>query len=97
MSDDVKRVGKHYCDEVEFSIWEEDDDGSHALLPWEDYDRLRAERQVANEQRDQAQRWYREKCAEVGRLKDALIYVVNVGSGEAKRHALNTLREYGDE
>ncbi len=39
----------------------------------EDYDRLRAEHQVANEQRDQAQRWYREKCAEVERLKARVI------------------------
>ena len=43
MSDDAKRVWKHYCEEVDWYIWEEDDDGTHAILPWSDYERLRAE------------------------------------------------------
>jgi len=38
-----------------------------------------------------------ETADEIERLREALIVVANVGSGEAKRVALTTLREADDE
>ena len=53
-----------------------DTEASERCLAYaEEVDRLRAERQVANEQRDQAQRWYREKCAEVEALKRTVSFM----------------------
>ena len=45
------------------------------IVPTEELASLRAECQVANEQRDQAQRWYREKCAEVEALKRTVSFM----------------------
>jgi DNA-directed RNA polymerase subunit M/transcription elongation factor TFIIS len=45
------------------------------IVPTEELASLRAECQVANKQRDQAQRWYKEKCAEVEQLKGTVSFM----------------------
>jgi hypothetical protein len=42
MSDDVRRVSQEETISCVWT-WEDDPDGTHALMPWEEYERLRAQ------------------------------------------------------